>query len=77
MVTVSNGSAHSCGVDTRGAAWCWGSNMSGQLGDGTNNRSNVPVPVVGLSSGVGAISAGASHSCAVVSGAVKCWGSNM
>lgn len=47
MVTASNGSAYSCGVDTRGGAWCWGSNMSGQLGDGTNNNSIVPRDVFG------------------------------
>ena len=32
---VSAGSEHSCGVTTTNAAYCWGYNGWGQLGDGT------------------------------------------
>jgi alpha-tubulin suppressor-like RCC1 family protein len=31
-----------------GTAACWGSNQYGQLGNGTNTDSYVPVPVVGI-----------------------------
>jgi len=40
--------AHSCATDSTGAAFCWGSNMSGELGDGNSNVvSSAPVAVVG------------------------------
>ena len=49
---------------------------SGQLGDGTNTDSSVPVTVTGLSGAV-AIDAGASHSCAVLDDdSARCWGRN-
>lgn len=48
----------------------------GQLGDNTTTARFVPTNVVGLSSGVTTINAAGNHSCAIVNGSVKCWGSN-
>lgn len=45
FASVSAGFEHSCGVTTAGAAYCWGENVYGMLGDGTNTNSNVPVAV--------------------------------
>ena len=70
---LSAGKGHACAV-ADGAAWCWGSNDEGQLGDGTTDDRYTAVAVRGLPSGVTRISAGYQHTCAVVSGAVKCWG---
>lgn len=77
VAAVSAGDVQACAVTTAGAAKCWGDNDRGQLGDGSTTDRLVPVNVAGLGSGVVAVSAGGSFSCALTSnGAVKCWGAN-
>ncbi|RIJ70648.1 hypothetical protein D1871_17605 [Nakamurella silvestris] len=76
---ISAGQYHTCAI-AEGAAYCWGNNTTGQLGDGTNATSTSPVAVStaggldGLT--VTAIAAGTSHTCATADGRVFCWGSN-
>ncbi len=73
---LSAGGAYTCGVTTAGAAYCWGSNTLGRLGDGTMTGRTRPVPVAGGLS-FEAVSAGSAHSCAVTTGGdAYCWGNN-
>jgi alpha-tubulin suppressor-like RCC1 family protein len=77
VVAVASGDSHSCALTIDGAVWCWGLNRSGQLGDGSEHERHVAVPVVGLTAGVVAISAGGFHSCALTDAdAMLCWGAN-
>jgi hypothetical protein len=66
-----------CGVTVDGAAYCWGRNDYGQLGNGTVGvDSDIPVPVAGGLQ-FQAVAAGLDHACGLtVAGAIYCWGSN-
>ncbi len=44
--SISAGSWYTCGLTTTGAAYCWGYNYHGQLGDGSNTGSLVPIRVI-------------------------------
>ena len=84
VTAISAGQLHTCVVQS-GAAKCWGYNPYGQLGNGANSDGDGPITyneyspadVVGLSGDVITISAGEHHTCAIVNGAVKCWGYNL
>jgi alpha-tubulin suppressor-like RCC1 family protein len=81
--SIATGYFHSCGivVSPPGAAYCWGSNDFGQLGDGTRINRTFPVRVA-VSGGLAfsSISAGFQHSCGIAvsppPGGAYCWGSN-
>jgi len=81
VATVAGGGSHSCALTTADGLKCWGRNDVGQVGDGTSGFANrirpTPVDVVGLSSGVAALTAGIKHTCALTTAAnLKCWGQN-
>lgn len=68
--------AHTCGLSAGGAAYCWGDNEVGALGDGTLVNRLVPTPVTGQLS-FSSIGAGLRHTCGLAStGILYCWGSN-
>lgn len=75
---VATGGYHSCAILDTGAVKCWGANIDGQLGAGhTSSSTNDPsaetaVALLGLPV---ALSAGSSHTCALLEdGTVQCWG---
>lgn len=77
----------SLGLIRDGSAVSWGSNQSGQLGDGTNNDSNVPVRVCAVGqtapctqylTGLDAVAAGWGDGMAVAKdGRLVAWGDNI
>jgi len=73
-VTAGHGS-HSCGVAADGAAYCWGDNSAGELGNGTTTNSNTPTAVTG-GLPFGSVSGGYLHTCGVASAVTYCWGYN-
>jgi alpha-tubulin suppressor-like RCC1 family protein len=74
--SVAVGQSFTCAA-VSGAAMCWGINDEDMLGiPSTTMTSGVPVQVMGLTSGVTAVSAGQQAACALASGSVWCWGSN-
>src|SRR5207249_1282203 len=75
-VSVSAGQYQTCGVTLGSAAYCWGFNGFGQLGNGTTTNSDVPVAVSGGLT-FAAVSAG-YHTCGVTpNGTAYCWGCNL
>ena len=77
VTQISAGTSHTCAV-VNGGAWCWGDGDNGRLGHNempdVNADSSSPTQVYGLTAGVTQISAGGSHTCAVVNGGAWCWG---
>ena len=73
---VSASSSHTCAITTGQQIKCWGSNSSGQLGDGTTTSRNSPV-LIDSSTTYTQISTGFNHTCGITTSRfLKCWGGN-
>jgi alpha-tubulin suppressor-like RCC1 family protein len=81
VTQLSVGAAQVCARRSDSSVVCWGSNGSGELGDGTLNGAITPV-VTGLpANNASTVSAGGdqnrNHSCALAGdGTIYCWGSD-
>ena len=77
FVQISTGDYHTCALTSRGAAYCWGNNFSGELGDGTTSNASSPQAVIG-GLRLASISAGYEFTCGLTTrGAAYCWGDNL
>jgi alpha-tubulin suppressor-like RCC1 family protein len=73
---MAGGGEHTLALKDDGTVWSWGTNTSGQLGDGTTTMRAVPIQIASLANVV-AVAAGAAHSLALKSdGTVWAWGKN-
>jgi len=74
---ITAGGLHTCAITSMAGVGCWGANAEGQLGNNTTTGSQVPAPVIGLSSGVAVLATQSDHTCAITSaGGLLCWGAN-
>ena len=72
--TLAAGEDHTCVLKSNGAAYCWGDNSVGQLGDGSTESSMTPVAVSG-DLRFKSISVDWDHTCGVTDdNDAYCWG---
>ena len=81
IIAISAGHEHSVALSLDGTVWTWGDNFFGQLGDGSNHESHLPVRVVAASTDfleeISAISAAHEHTLALdIHGRLFAWGWN-
>ena len=74
---IAAGYYNGCELLANGKVQCWGLNLNGELGNGTNTSSSAPVTVSGISTAT-ALTTGYYGSCALLAdGRVECWGGNI
>ncbi len=74
---VTAGSNHTCALNTRGTAFCWGRGSTGALGTGTTADRTAPTPVAG-GLAFWSIAAGVNHTCGVAMDLrAYCWGAGV
>jgi len=85
FTAISIGAYHTCGLTSAGAAFCWGDNSLGQLGDGSDRSEAVeftfagqPTPrLVSGSHVFKSIQAHYTYTCGLtIGGDAYCWGGN-
>jgi alpha-tubulin suppressor-like RCC1 family protein len=75
VIFVFSGYEYNCAIKQDSSLWCWGWNVQGQLGDGTNTSKDTPVQI--MSSGVVYVDGGGWHTCAIKQDkSLWCWGEN-
>jgi alpha-tubulin suppressor-like RCC1 family protein len=77
-VSLGVGVGHACAVQANGELSCWGSDVSGQLGNGssTGSRNTPGTAIFGSSNPALTVFGGLSHTCALTTNGMFCWGSD-
>lgn len=71
---LAAGGTHTCALTEDGAAWCWGDELEGRLGNGSLEPTEIPTPVNGGLT-FSQISGGHFHTCGLTpEGLAYCWG---
>jgi alpha-tubulin suppressor-like RCC1 family protein len=73
FVSVTAGQEHTCAIDANANGWCWGLNISGQVGNGASADtvySPAEIPALKFSR----MSAALAYTCGVSANATYCWG---
>ncbi len=76
VTAIATGNSHACAIRDAGLQ-CWGTNVYGQLGDGSNSGSNLPIQILPAASGVSGLGVGRFFTCVAMAGGVKCFGDNI
>ena len=76
FASVTAGGLHTCALTSDGAAFCWGRNNWGQLGNGASSTGAIPTPVAVLGGHTFVqLALGDSHTCGrTPANIVYCWG---
>jgi alpha-tubulin suppressor-like RCC1 family protein len=78
VTAISVGDRHTCAIES-GVVYCWGSASDGRVGQPEGSSYLTPQVVSPgvdfINSGVQSVAAGSSHTCALKTGVVYCWGS--
>jgi hypothetical protein len=75
-LALASGAVHTCALLSDRSAWCWGQNLHGQLGDGTNTHRNTPATVEGALNFLAVFAGGAATCGFTRDGDEFCWGLN-
>jgi alpha-tubulin suppressor-like RCC1 family protein len=74
VTQIGAGDDHTCALLSDGTVSCWGWNMFGQLGDGTNGDRMAPAVIPNLGH-VAQVALGFAQTCAILDDAtLECWG---
>lgn len=77
FVSIHAGEFNTCGLTASGAAYCWGDNSNGQIGDGTTTQRLTPAAVATPLRFTSLVTGQWYSPCALTAGgAVYCWGAN-
>jgi len=76
--SIVAGNVHTCVfLASNGGVYCWGANVSGQLGTGNTSNSLLPIQAASSLNNVQSLGGGYAASCALnTSGNIYCWGDN-